>query len=152
MTDRMTRILIGLMALVFASGGVWFVSTGMGGLSEALVYYWSPTELVAAGDKAYTATVRLGGMVEHGSKRWDPDNQLLDFRVTDGVTTVPVHCTGAPPAMFREGIGVVVEGTYDQSGVFHTDRVMVKHGNEYRVPEDGTHPEGVFKTLDEDAT
>lgn len=152
MNDRMTRVLFGLVALLLAGGGVWFVSSGMGGLSENLVYYWSPTELVQAGPKAYTATVRLGGMVEPGSKTWDPENQLLDFRVTDGTTTVPVHCTGAPPAMFREGIGVVVEGHYSDTGVFETDRVLVKHGNEYRVPEDGAHPGKAFESLAEDAS
>ena len=38
--------------------------------------------------------------------------------------------------MFREGIGVVVEGTVASDGVFESHRLMVSHGNEYRAPDD----------------
>jgi cytochrome c-type biogenesis protein CcmE len=36
--------------------------------------------------------------------------------------------------MFRAGIGVVLEGTLAADGHFQTDRLMVKHDNEYRAP------------------
>jgi cytochrome c-type biogenesis protein CcmE len=49
--------------------------------------------------------------------------------------------------MFREGIGVVVEGEYGHDGVFRTDRVMIKHSNEYRAPEPGEAPSEMFSTL-----
>jgi cytochrome c-type biogenesis protein CcmE len=49
--------------------------------------------------------------------------------------------------MFREGIGVVVEGKLGADGLFHTDSVMVKHNNEYRPPEEGERPEDMYKTL-----
>lgn len=148
MNERWFGPVIGVLALALAGGSLWFISTGMGGLSEDLVYYWSPSELMDAGDKAYSATVRLGGQVEPGSVNWDPESQKLSFRMTDGTTTVAVSSTGAPPQMFREGIGVVVEGQYEADGVFHTDRVMVKHNNEYRAPEDGQHPpHEVYETL-----
>jgi cytochrome c-type biogenesis protein CcmE len=39
--------------------------------------------------------------------------------------------------MFREGIGVVVEGTLDADGQFETQRLMVKHDNEYQAPAEG---------------
>ena len=143
MNERWFGPIVALVAIALAGGSLWFVSSGMGGLSKDLVYYWSPTELVQAGNKAYSATVRLGG-------QWDDKTQRLDFRMTDGTTTVPVSASGAPPQMFREGIGVVVEGDYEKDGVFHTDRVMVKHSNEYRAPTDGQgqHPPAeVYKTL-----
>ena len=37
--------------------------------------------------------------------------------------------------MFREGIGVVLEGTMNESGQFTTARLMVKHDNEYQAPD-----------------
>ena len=46
------------------------------------------------------------------------------------------RCTSVPPQMFREGIGVVVEGTVAKDGVFESHRLMVSHGNEYRAPGD----------------
>ena len=39
--------------------------------------------------------------------------------------------------MFRERIGVVVEGTMTRAGHFEGHRLMVSHGNEYRAPERG---------------
>jgi cytochrome c-type biogenesis protein CcmE len=41
--------------------------------------------------------------------------------------------------MFRENIGVVVEGTMSRAGRFESSRLMVSHGNEYKAPAKG-HP------------
>ena len=107
-----------------------------GNIGENLVYYWSPSELLAAGSKAEAATVRLGGLVVAGSIQYASDGRSLDFAVTDGAEQVPVHANAVPPAMFREGIGVVVEGSMGADGRFETQRLMVKHDNEYRAPDD----------------
>jgi len=60
---------------------------------------------------------------------------------------VLVSSTEVPPQMFREGIGVVVEGTYDRSGVFTSHRLMVNHSNEYRPPKPGEKPRDWDKTV-----
>ena len=39
--------------------------------------------------------------------------------------------------MFRERIGVVVEGSFDRSQTFTSSRLMVNHSNEYRPPKPG---------------
>jgi len=106
------------------------------GISRNLVYYWSPSDITHAGDKAYGATIRLGGQVAPGSIRMG-NGSLTDFDVTDRKTTVHVKASGIPPQMFREGIGVVVEGTMVRPGYFQSDRLMVSHNNEYRAPKDG---------------
>ena len=106
------------------------------GISKNLVYYWSPSDITHAGDKAYGATIRLGGQVAPGSIRMG-NGSLTDFDVTDRKTTVHVKASGIPPQMFREGIGVVVEGTMVRPGYFQSDRLMVSHNNEYRAPKDG---------------
>ena len=106
------------------------------GISKNLVYYWSPTDITHAGDKAYGATIRLGGQVAPGSIRMG-NGSLTDFDVTDRKTTVHVKASGIPPQMFREGIGVVVEGTMVRPGYFQSDRLMVSHNNEYRAPKEG---------------
>jgi cytochrome c-type biogenesis protein CcmE len=106
------------------------------GISKNLVYYWSPTDITHAGDKAYGATIRLGGQVAPGSIRMG-NGSLTDFDVTDRKATVHVKASGIPPQMFREGIGVVVEGTMVRPGYFQSDRLMVSHNNEYRAPKEG---------------
>jgi cytochrome c-type biogenesis protein CcmE len=133
-------------ALLVAASALAFIS--MGNIGENLVYYWDPTQLSAAGDKAYGATIRLGGVVKAGTLDWDTDSNELRFIVSDSSSEVKVHASGAPPQMFREGIGVVVEGTLSRSGVFESDRLMVKHSNEYKAPEDGKDSKDLYKTVE----
>ena len=133
-------------AITVATCGLAFIA--FGNIGENLVYYWDPAQLVAAGDKSIGATIRLGGVVQEGTVEWNPDDSELEFTVTDGKETVAVHCTGAPPQMFREGIGVVVEGTMTRGGVFESDRLMVKHSNEYKAPSEGASVEDLYKTVE----
>ncbi len=126
-----------VFALGIAAIAAVLIFLAVGGIGENLVYYWSPTELLSAGDEAYGATVRLGGLVASGSVVRGADGLELDFAVTDGDQRVPVHARAVPPAMFREGIGVVVEGRLAPNGVFETKRLMVKHDNQYQPPSEG---------------
>lgn len=141
------RVQVGLAIGVASVGLLWIV---LGDLGNNLVYYWTPTELVAAAGAAQGATIRLGGLVEPGSLK--PEGTTLHFTVTDGANTVLVTTDQIPPQMFREGIGVVVEGTVDASGRFVSRRMMIKHDNEYRAPKEGEKPTeaAMFGTLDED--
>jgi len=118
-----------------------------GGIESSLVYFRTPTELLAMGDAAYSSPVRLGGQVVPGSVQWDAEALDLRFRMTDGQTEVEVHSSGAPPQMFRDGIGVIVEGRYTAGGVFEATNVMVKHSNEYRAPPPGEHPAEHYREL-----
>jgi cytochrome c-type biogenesis protein CcmE len=118
-----------------------------GGIDENLVYFWSPQELLAKGADAYDRPVRLGGQVVPGSVHWDAERLELRFRVTDGAQQVSVRSRGAPPQMFRDGIGVVVEGRYRRGGEFESHNLMVKHSNEYRAPKPGEQPHELYKTL-----
>lgn len=114
-----------------------FLVITVSGIGENLVYYWSPSDIVANGDKAIGATIRLGGMVKEGTVVGGTDGSELEFDVTDYDATVHVKSSGVPPQMFREGIGVVVEGTMTDAGHFESSRLMVSHGNEYRAPHEG---------------
>lgn len=151
-SHRNRFILLG--ALCIAGAGLGFVA--FGNLGKNLVYYWSPGEMLSQGDKAYHATIRLGGVVQAGSIQWDAGHTKLSFKVADGkeadAKNVTVVSDQLPPQMFREGIGVVVEGTFDSSRVFTAQRLMVKHSNEYRPPKDGEMKHDWKGTLTETAT
>lgn len=118
-----------------------------GGLDGNIVYFVTPTELMAKGARGYDAPVRVGGMVQDGSVQWDKERLELRFNVTDGQAVIPVYSKGAPPQMFQAGIGVVLEGKYDRSGVFHSNTLMVKHSNEYKPPAHGEKPAELYKNL-----
>ncbi len=123
--------------LAIAVAAAALIAITAGGIGQNLVYYWGPTELRAAGDKAIGATIRLGGLVKKGTLVRQADGSTLEFDVIDrpgGSVHVVTH--SVPPQMFREGIGVVVEGTMTPAGHFESRRLMVSHSNEYRVPGD----------------
>jgi len=120
-----------------AVAGIGFAIIAASSINKNLVYYWSPSDLRKAGDKAYGASIRLGGQVAPGSVHILPNGSALDFDVTDKKQLVHVKATGVPPQMFREGIGVVVEGTMNPAGYFESSRLMVSHNNEYRAPKNG---------------
>ncbi len=123
-----------VIALVVAAAGFAIIAAGR--IGNNLVYYWSPSDLIRAGDKAYGASIRLGGLVAPGSLVTAATSADVRFDVTDLKKTVHVRAHGVPPQMFREGIGVVVEGTLSRNGWFDGDRLMVSHNNEYRAPKD----------------
>ncbi|NMO21865.1 cytochrome c maturation protein CcmE [Pyxidicoccus fallax] len=154
MTPVARNRLIALGALLVAGAGLSFVA--FGDIGENLVYYWSPSEMLSQGDKAYSATIRLGGVVQQGSIQWNEQHTTLHFRVADdvkeGAPSVMVRSTETPPQMFRDKIGVVVEGTYDKSGVFSSNRLMVNHSNEYRAPKEGEDPNKWRETLSDATT
>ena len=107
-------------------------------IGSALVYYVTPTELLARGDAAIGETVRLGGQVKVGSISGDPTD--LTFVLTDPDAEITVHSTASPTRSFREGSGAVVEGALGADGVFEATRVIVKHDENYQAPEPGTEP------------
>ena len=138
-TDVKRRRTRRFVILALAVAALAFLAIAAGGINDNLVYYWTPTDLRAAGNKAYGATIRLGGMVAAGSIRHLPGTTGVEFDVKDAGAIVRVKSSGVPPQMFRDNIGVVVEGTMTRDGSFKSHRLMVSHNNEYQAPKNG-HP------------
>ncbi len=97
-------------------------------LSSALVYFNTPSE-VAERDGS-DERLRLGGRVVPGSVV--ESEGAVAFAVEDCDAAVDVVHTGAPPQLFQEGIGVVVEGTWT-GDAFESDTMLVKHDEQYRT-------------------
>ena len=105
-------------------------------LSSNLVFFRTPTEVLEDASPS-TERMRVGGQVVVGTVVVSNggSGELVSFEVTDGREAIAVVHRGAPQQLFQEGIGVVVEGTWDGS-VFHSDTMLVKHDDQYRT-EDG---------------
>jgi cytochrome c-type biogenesis protein CcmE len=144
------RFMIG----AFLVAATAFAVIAWSGISRNLVYYWTPSDLHANGQKAYGANIRLGGMVVPGSIR-KLQGSAVEFDVKDATDVIRVKTSTVPPQMFRENIGVVVEGTMVPGGYFQSTRLMVSHNNEYKPPEKG-HPvdrkelERMMKSVEQD--
>lgn len=105
-------------------------------LQENLVYYREPNEILQDPTIEAQDRFRLGGQVVPGSVA--DDGETVSFSVTDGKATVAVLHRGAPQQLFQEGIGVVVEGTWDGS-VFSSDSMIIKHDEQYRTEDGGVY-------------
>ena len=103
-------------------------------LSDNIVFFYSPTEL-AQKKIPPERRFRLGGLVEMSSVQKSADNQETRFRVTDTAKTVDVVYRGMLPDLFREGQGVIAEGSLNAAGVFIARDVLAKHDENYMPPE-----------------
>jgi cytochrome c-type biogenesis protein CcmE len=102
-------------------------------MKDAIVFFNSPTDVVEK-HIAPGTRIRLGGLVVQGSLSRG-EALAVRFEVTDGNRAIPVTYQGVLPDLFREGQGVVAEGTLDGSGVFKADNVLAKHDETYMPKE-----------------
>jgi len=130
------------VALAIAAVAAVLAYLAFSGISNALVYYRTPTELLAQGPSAVGQATRLGGLVKVGSVQGPATD--LTFVLTDGTHEVTVHSAAAPTSSFREGRGAVVEGKLTASGVFEATQVIVKHDENYVAPSEGALPSQVI--------
>ena len=111
---------------------------------ENLVFFFTPSQ-VAAREAPTGRTFRIGGMVEKGSVK--REGVEVRFVVTDTAKTIPVVYRGPLPDLFREGKGVVAQGTIGADGVFQAREVLAKHDENYMPPEAAHAVEKAQKTL-----
>lgn len=126
--QRMIFVVTGLISLGVATGLVLLA------LGDNLVFFHGPTEVVSE-DFPPQRRFRLGGLVEEGSVKRNADGLTVEFVVTDLVNVVPITFTGILPDLFREGQGVVAEGSLRADGVFVATEVLAKHDETY-IPAD----------------
>ena len=129
MTRKQRRLVLigsGLIVLAIAVG------LTMTALRDSIVFFNSPTDVV---EKKLPAgqRIRLGGLVQPGTVvRKDVD---ATFDVTDGKNVIRVSYRGILPDLFREGQGVVAEGTMIDGTSFRADTVLAKHDETYMPKE-----------------
>ena len=142
MTRKKRRLVLIGSALTVLAVAVALVLTA---LKDAIVFFNSPTDVtekhIATGSR-----LRLGGLVKEGSVQRG-ENMQVRFEVTDGKNTVRVAYQGLLPDLFREGQGVVTEGTLDGGGMFKADSVLAKHDEKYMPKEvaDALKKQGLWK-------
>ncbi|HEY5648414.1 MAG TPA: cytochrome c maturation protein CcmE [Nitrospiria bacterium] len=118
-----------IISVIVVAAGLLYL--GLGKFGQNLVYFVTPSEVVAFTSDHYGKKVRVGGMVVEGSLVVVPNSLKLTFDLTDGEKTIPVHFEGIPPDLFKEGQGAVVEGYWDEKMEFHSQMIMAKHSEDY---------------------
>jgi cytochrome c-type biogenesis protein CcmE len=127
---RIAFILIGLASLSIAA---YLVASAF---RKNLVFFYSPTQ-VAAKEAPVDRTFRIGGLVQDGTLKREPDGLTVKFIVTDTEKSIPVVYKGILPDLFKEGRGCVAQGKIGADGVFQAEQVLAKHDENYMPPEAG---------------
>jgi len=131
MTARQQRMLI--VALIVAGVGT-ATAFGLRAFQENLLYYYSPSQ-VMAGDPPAGRKFRVGGLVVPGTVRRQEGRIDVSFDLTDNAERVTVNFAGILPDLFREGQGIIAHGKLDGQGTFVADEVLAKHDENYMPPE-----------------
>ena len=98
------------------------------GLGNATLYFRTADEAVAQRQQLGDRRFRIEGNVVGGSVR--ETEGRVGFNIESKGVVVPVAHTGDPPELFKPGIPVVLEGHF-QGDTFASDRIMVKHSEDY---------------------
>ena len=142
MTRKQKRlsIILGALAFVGTATGLTFYALG-----QKTSYFYMPADLTTA-SIAPGQRIRLGGLVEDGSIVRGQGTRV-SFGVSDGGGKVEVVYDGLLPDLFREGQGVVTEGTFGADGTFVADSVLAKHDENYMPKEvaDSLKAQGVWQ-------
>lgn len=124
-----------LIGVALAVVGV-AVGLALYAMSDSIALFLTPSEVAA---KALNPGVRLrlGGLVEVGSVTRAAD--AMTFKITDNDKSVAVDCASAcfanVPDLFREGQGVVAEGTLTAGGRLSAEAILAKHDERYMPRE-----------------
>ncbi|MGV8935992.1 MAG: cytochrome c maturation protein CcmE [Allorhizobium sp.] len=143
MTRKQKRLAVIAGGMSFILAAVLLVMFAFG---QSVAYFYMPSDLAKTPVGPGTR-IRLGGLIAEGSVERGAGS-TVKFSVSDGSDTVPVTYTGILPDLFREGQGVVTEGTFEPgSQVFVADTVLAKHDENYMPREvaERLKADGVWK-------
>lgn len=129
MTRKQKRLaIIAGLAVVVALAATLVLTA----LRDQIVFFYSPADVIAR-EVPVGQAIRLGGLVKEGS--WTRDGQENLFIITDGGEDIVAHYVGILPDLFREGQGVVAEGSLGPDGRFEATNVLAKHDENY-IPKE----------------
>jgi len=142
MTRKKRRLLLISSALAVLGLALGLVLIA---LRDNIVFFYGPSELAQKAPRV-GQRLRIGGLVKQGSLLREGENTVR-FAVTDTKQEVQVTYTGVLPDLFREGQGVVAEGTLGGDKIFHADSILAKHDERYMPREvaDALKKQGVWR-------
>jgi len=119
--------------LLILAGVAIATAIALAAFRQNLMFFYSPSE-VAAGEAPVNRSFRIGGLVKKGSVTHSNDGLTVHFTVTDLKHDTDIVYTGILPDLFREGQGVVAQGSLDGNEFVATE-VLAKHDENYMPPE-----------------
>lgn len=139
------------------------VIIGLGSVTGLVLYalkqnidlFYTPTQLIEGlGEDKVKPIVgqrlRIGGLVLPGSVQRSDEDLKVRFQLSDdqgGIVTLEYD--GILPDLFREGQGIVAQGTLKSEKVISATEVLAKHDEEYMPPEVAEAIKGIKHTKPE---
>ncbi len=113
------------------------------GVSDTMVYYLTPSELVAQAEKdpaLHQLSVKVGAKAVPGSyvRGKGGRNHVFSVQdVEDPTITFVVEYQGLIPDTFNDEMEVVLDGRFREDGIFEATHVLTKCGSRYEAsPEE----------------
>jgi|TARA_B110000263_G_scaffold122890_1_gene106829 cytochrome c-type biogenesis protein CcmE len=129
MKRKNKRLLLVLVSLAVLGVGTTIL---LSAIEDNLVFFYTPSEIEEKNIK-YDQIFRIGGLVVDGTVKHN--NNFSSFSVTDLRKTISVTFKGVLPDLFREGQGVIAEGSLRPDGTFTANQVLAKHDETYMPKE-----------------
>ena len=126
--QRLILVVSILVGLAIACGLMFYA------LRQNINLFFTPQQ-VMDGEAPLDTQMRVGGLVEEGSVVRDQETLDVQFVLTDGKGSFTVHYQGILPDLFREGQGIVANGTLISTNRFEAEEVLAKHDETYMPPE-----------------
>ena len=101
---------------------------------ENINLFFTPQQ-IASGEAPINKRIRAGGMVVEGSVKRSTQGLEVEFKLTDYAETITVVYEGILPDLFREGQGIVAQGSLNENRVLEAVEVLAKHDEKYMPPE-----------------
>ena len=121
----------GAIGLIVIALGLLLVK----GLGSATLYFREADEAVAQMDSLGTKRFRVEGIVVEGTVA--EKDGAVTFQIEQNAQRISITHRGDPPELFQPNIPVVLEGRFDAASTkatprFDSDRIMIKHTNQYQ--------------------
>ncbi|MGB1199020.1 MAG: cytochrome c maturation protein CcmE [Thalassotalea sp.] len=131
---RLTIVIVVIAAISVITGLVLYA------LSQNIDLFYTPSEIVNGKDDSgikpiIGQRIRVGGLVVPGSVKRDPNNLKVQFDLTNKGEVITVKYDGILPDLFREGQGIIANGTLTEAKLLMASEVLAKHDENYMPKE-----------------
>lgn len=136
-----------MRARFWVGGGLLLVAVALlivNGVRSASQYYLTVSELRARAAALQGRPIRLSGIVDGGTIRYDPETLHIEFGLVERVADIgkgqplKVVYRGAKPDLLQNEAQAIVEGTLGPDGVFYAQNLLLKCPTRYE--EAGANP------------
>lgn len=129
--QRMLFLLGSLIVMSLAASAILY------SFRDNIVFFYTPSQLSekrTTPDFNIVRPLRIGGLVKNGSVS-NLEGGGVRFTITDLNTEITVTYRGLMPSLFRDGQGIVAQGTIGTDGVMNAQSILARHDEKYMPRE-----------------